>query len=314
MSFKIGIVGLPNVGKSTLFQALTRKKVDISNYPFCTIDPNVGVVEVPDGRLQALSKLVPDAKVLPAVIEVVDVAGLIKGAHKGLGLGNQFLSYLFPMDALLFLIRCFEDPNIVSMVVDPQEQYEILLEELRIKDEEISQRASPKSSHQTMQISSDRLESASFQKLSEKPLLIVCNIKSETSDKCEFNKCALTLDADFERQIAEITEEEIKELGIVSKLPELIQAAYQTLDLITFYTLKGGKELRAWSLKRGLSAPEAGGVIHSDFKEKFIKAEVINWEKLADTGSWSHARDLGMIRTEGKEYVVQDGDVVEFKI
>lgn len=314
MSFKIGIVGLPNVGKSTLFQALTRKKVDISNYPFCTIDPNVGVVEVPDERLKALAGLVPGAKVLPAVIEVVDVAGLIKGAHKGLGLGNQFLSYLFPMDALLFLIRCFEDPNIVSMVVDPKEQYEILLEELRIKDEEISQRTSPKSSHQTMQISSDRLESASFQKLSEKPLLIVCNIKSGTSDKCEFNKCALTLDAELERQIAEMTEDEIKELGITSKLPELIQAAYQTLDLITFYTLKGGKELRAWSLKRGSTAPEAGGVIHTDFKEKFIRAEVIQWDQLVEAKSWQKSKELGWIRTEGKEYMVQDGDVIEFKI
>lgn len=307
MRLKIGIVGLPNVGKSTLFQALTKKKVDISNYPFCTIDPNVGIVEVPDERLKALAKLVPAAKIYPSVIEIVDVAGLIKGAHQGLGLGNQFLSYLFPMDALLFLLRCFEDPHIVSIVSSPKEQYEILLEELRIKDEEISAKSHSRDRRGAPAVDQNL-------KLSEKPLFVVCNIKSDISEKCAFDKCALSLDADLERQISEMTEEETRELGINSKLPELIRSAYQTLDLITFYTIKGGKELRAWPLRRGSTAPEAGGIVHSDFKEKFIRAEIINWEKLVMAGSWGKARELGLIRTEGKDYMIKDGEVLEFKI
>jgi len=302
MPLKIGIVGLPNVGKSTLFQALTKKKVDISNYPFCTIEPNVGIVAVPDERLTRLAKLLPEAQVLPAVIEIIDVAGLVKDAAEGKGLGNQFLSHLFPMDALIFLIRCFHDPKIVSLVPDPSEQLQILRQELTKKDEEISKRHSLKNSPSKQ----------TLVKLAQKPLLVVCNIRE--GQDCTFEKCEIKIDCQFELELSEMSEREQKELEITSNLPQLIRTAYKILNLITFYTLKGGKELRAWPIKQGTSAPEAGGAVHSDFREKFIRAEVISWEKLVEAGSWQKAQDIGWIRAEGKEYVIQDGDVVEFKI
>lgn len=304
-NLKVGIVGLPNVGKSTLFQALTKKRVDIANYPFATIDPNVGVVAVPDERLEALAKLVPQAEVSPAVIEIVDVAGLIKGAHKGEGLGNQFLSCLFSMNALLILVRNFHDEKVVSLAASPEEEFEIIRSELALKDSELKERATKSKT------------AASFNELSRKPYLTVCNINQEVLASAQNGKsrlCDIQLDAKLELELSELSPEEIKELGYSPKLSELIRAAYQKLDLVTFYTLKGGKELRAWPIKRGATAPEAGEIVHTDFKEKFIRAEVINWEMLLKAGSWQAAREKGMLKTEGKEYIVQDGDVVEFKI
>jgi len=300
MSLKIGIIGLPNVGKSTIFNALTRKKVDISNYPFCTIEPNVGIIEVPDERLTKLAKLVPSAQIMPAVIEIVDVAGLIKGAHQGEGLGNQFLSHLFPMDALMFLIRCFRDKEISSLVDNPQEQLDILKDELLKKDEQLAERAKEEKKDPPP-------------KLSEKTALIVCNIHSG-KENSEFQVCQIKIDSKLELELSEMTEDEAKELNISSDLPHLIKAAYATLNLITFYTIKGGKELRAWPIKNGFPAPKAAGIVHTDFEEKFIRAEIVNWQNLLEAGSWQNAKEKGLIKTEGKEYVVKDGDVIEFRI
>jgi hypothetical protein len=300
MKLSIGIVGLPNVGKSTLFQALTKHKVNIANYPFTTIAPNVGVVPVPDERLAQLSKLVPQAAVLPAVIEVVDVAGLVAGAHKGEGLGNQFLSQLFPIEALLFLIRCFKDKEIVSVAEEPKKQLEILKEELLKKDEELKERAKKEKREPTAP------------RLSEKPFLTVCNIRSGR-ENYNYTDCDLSLDCKLELELSELTEAEKKELGESSKLPRLVNLLYKLLDLITFYTFVGGKELRAWPIKRGTLVPQAAGVVHTDFEKNFIRAEVVNWQKLLEAGGWQEARQKGFIKIEGKEYAVQDGDLLEVR-
>ncbi len=287
MSFSIGIIGLPNVGKSTLFKALTKQSVDISNYPFCTIDPNVGVVVLPDKQLEQISEVIKPEKTTPTVIEFIDIAGLVKNAHQGEGLGNQFLSHIYAVDAILLVTRCFEDEKIthVEKDIDPKRDFEIILNELKLKDEELAQ----------------------------KPILNLCNIKSEGENK-KFDECHLEIDIKLEMEASELDKNELKEFKIKPKLPELIRLAYQTLNLITFYTIKGGKETRTWTLKNGLDIVKAGGVVHTDFEEKFIRAEVINWQKLVEAGSWLRAREKGLIRTEGKDYLVQDGDVIEFKI
>lgn len=284
---KIGIVGLPNVGKSTLFQAITKKKVDISNYPFCTIDPNVGVAVVPDKHLDKIAETIKPQKIVPAVVEFVDIAGLVKGAHKGEGLGNKFLSHIYSVDAMLLVARCFEDEKIIhtEQEIDPTRDFEIIKEELTLKDEELAQ----------------------------KPLIVVCNIKSEGNNK-KFEKCALEMDFKLELEASEMDEKDVKELEIESRLPELIKLSYKTLDLITFYTIKGGEELRASSVKEGSTAPQAGGKIHTDFEEKFIRAEVVNYEQFIEAGSWGKAREKGSLRTEGKDYIVQGNDIIEFKI
>jgi small GTP-binding protein len=283
----IGIVGLPNVGKSTLFKAITKKEVDISNYPFCTIDPNVGIATVPDKRLEKITEIVKPEKVVPAVVEFVDIAGLVKGAHKGEGLGNQFLSHIYAVDAILLVLRCFEDKKIthVEEEINPKRDLEIVTKELELKDE----------------------------LLIKKPLIKACNIKTDGKNQ-KLDNCDLEIDFKIELEASELDEKEMEELEIKSKLPELIKLSYKTLDLITFYTIKGGKELRASSLKRGLTAPEAGGRIHTDFEEKFIRAEVINYDEFITSGGWSKAREKGLLKTEGKDYVVKDGDIIEFKI
>lgn len=290
---KIGIVGLPNVGKSTLFQAITKKKVDISNYPFCTIDPNVGIAKVPDKRLDKIAEMVKPGKIVPAIVEFVDIAGLVKGAHKGEGLGNQFLSHVYSVDAILLVSRCFEDKKITHTEndIDPERDFRIIKEELALKD------------------SSTIPEQA----LTEKPVICICNIKSSGSNK-KFEKCAIKIDFKIELEASEMDEKDLKELGIESKLPELIELSYKTLNLITFYTIKGGEELRASSLESGLAVPQAGGKIHSDFEEKFIRAEVVSFDKFVELGSWAKAREKGFLRTEGRDYTVQDGDIIEFKI
>lgn len=290
---KIGIVGLPNVGKSTLFQALTKKQVDIASYPFTTIEPNVGVVSVLDERLEKLADLVRPKKTVPAVIEFVDIAGLVKDAYQGAGLGNQFLSHIYSVDAVLFLLRCFKDGDILVLAAEPKEQFEILKNELAQKD------ASKKDVQAPL--------------LASKPTLIVGNIKTG-GDNHDCNFCDLKIDAQLEMELAELSPQELAELQLSSHLPQLITLAYQTLELITFYTIKGGQELRAWSIKIGTLASQAGGQVHSDFEEKFIRAEVIPWDQLVEAGSWLKARELGQLRVEGKEYIVRDGDVIEFKI
>ncbi len=294
MSFSVGIVGLPNVGKSTLFKALTKKQVDIANYPFTTISPNVGIVTVPDERLEKIAEIVKPEKITPTIIEFVDIAGLVKGAHKGEGLGNQFLAQIRNCDAILEVVRAFEDQNVENVAgkIDPQNDIETIKTELELKD-----------------LESEEKENL----LGKKPIIYLLN----TSDKSQYespkiNHLAMNLKDELE--ISELSELEKKELGMESQLDRLILACYNILDLITFYTIAGGNETRAWTLKRGSAAPEAGEKVHSDFKEKFIKAEIIPYQKLITAGSWQIAKEKGLIQMEGKDYIIQDGDVIEFKI
>lgn len=272
MSLSIGIVGLPNVGKSTLFNALTKKSVPAENYPFCTIDPSVGIVPVPDVRLDKLSEMSHSKKTIPAVVEFVDIAGLVKGASEGEGLGNKFLSHIREVDAIIEVVRIFEDSNVIHVheKVDPIFDIEIINLEL---------------------------ETAGI----HKPTLYVLNT-SEASERVK---------GDF---ISKLPGPYIEIDPIFGTgLDHLIKSGYDLLNLITFFTT-GEKESRAWTCRRGATAPEAGKSIHTDFQEKFIRAEVIHYDKLIEAGSYAKAREKGWVRTEGKEYIVQDGDVIEFLI
>ena len=320
MSLVVGIVGLPNVGKSTLFNALLKKRVALSaNYPFATVEPNVGVVAVPDGRLNKLAELVKLEEkmdslppIVPAVVEFVDIAGLVKGASTGEGLGNQFLSHIREVDAIIHVIRDFEDPNIVRAggSVNPKEDKELIETELALAD-------------------IDKMD-----KLSTKPVLYVYNVseanitqRSANVSEGEYknrtvagnlSQNELIICAKLEEELADVSEAErleyLKELGTPETgLERLIKAAYQLLGLISFLTA-GKKEVRAWTLKRGSTALRASGVIHTDFMKGFIRAQVIEYEKLVEAGSYANAKLKGWIRTEGKDYEVKDGDVVEFLV
>ncbi|OHA73161.1 MAG: hypothetical protein A3A27_00410 [Candidatus Wildermuthbacteria bacterium RIFCSPLOWO2_01_FULL_47_18] len=321
MSLSVGIVGLPNVGKSTLFQALTKKQVNIANYPFATIDPNVGVVEVPDERLQKLAKLTNSAKIIPTIVEFVDIAGLVKGANKGEGLGNKFLANIRETAAIVQVVRCFQGGDIihVEQSVDPLRDIDTINTELQLKDLETTEKGSAV---------------PELQQLSKKPVIYLLNCNPQDVSQELLNKikslggAVVVANLKDELEMQSLSEEERKEFGFVSHLPDLTTKAYEILNLITFLTT-GPDETRAWTLKRGSTAPQAGGVIHSDFEKSFIKAEVIQWEKLLEAaahpadgraspaseearrGAWQEAASKGWIRTEGREYVVQDGDVIE---
>ncbi len=347
MSLSIGIVGLPNVGKSTLFKALTKKQVDIQNYPFCTIDPNVGVVKVPDERLNALSRFSNSAKTVPAAVEFVDIAGLVKGAAEGEGLGNKFLANIREVDAICEVVRVFENGNITHVhdKIDPENdigviETELVLADLETVDKSVHKiekdvRARDKEAIKKME-AVKKLKAAleegrparkagldedemalvkDLHLLTFKPVLYVYNssdFKEEISDELK-KENHVVLDIKLEEDLMEMSEEDKKELGVKSDLDKLIVEAYKMLGLMTYFTT-GEDETRAWTIKKDSTAPEAGAAIHTDFLEKFIRADVINWQDLLDAGSYAAAREKGLVRTEGKEYIVKDGDVIEFKI
>jgi len=362
---KAGIVGLPNVGKSTLFNALTRsRKAEAANYPFCTIDPNVGVVTVPDARAYVLQKIAKTNVVIPAVIEFVDIAGLVAGASKGEGLGNQFLATIREVDAIVQVVRCFEDPDVIHTMgsVDPVRDIEVITTELVLADLEavakridktqkkaksgdkeaiaelaLLEKLSPhlnsgKTANTMVATEDERAQMKLFQLLTAKPVLFACNVAEgdlANAEEISFVKqvagyvqthhdaAYVPISARIESELIDLSPEEardfLKDLGVSdSGVSNLIKASYELLGLQTYFTA-GEKEVRAWTIHKGWKAPQAAGVIHTDFEKGFIKAEVVSYEDLTRLGSVAAAREAGKYRLEGKEYVFQDGDVALFR-
>ena len=361
---KLGIVGLPNVGKSTLFNSLTKAGAESANYPFCTIDPNVGIVAVPDERLKLLGDFYHSKKVTPAVIEFVDIAGLVKGASKGEGLGNQFLANIREVDAIVHVVRCFEDENVVHVdgSIDPLRDIETINLELIFSDLEILERRIAKTT-KTARMDKEAAKELEFLKkikehledgkpaasmelededqelymkgynlLTYKPVIYAANVsEGDLADDAQSNPHVqrvreyaaqtksevFALCAEIEQEISELEEDEkkmfLEDLGLTeSGLEKLIGASYHLLGLISYLTA-GPMETRAWTIEEGTKAPQAAGKIHSDFERGFIRAEVVNFKDLLDCKSYNAAKEKGLVRSEGKEYVVKDGDVILFR-
>jgi len=330
MKLSIGIVGLPNVGKSTLFKALTKNEVHIANYPFATIDPNVGVVSVPDERVDKLASISRSKKIVPAVVEFYDIAGLVKGANKGEGLGNQFLSHIKDVEAIVQVVRCFQKSDIIHVEekVDPSRDIETINTELILKDLETVERRLEKLDGEArtgdkQKIKDKEIVEGIKNKLDKGELLTGLSeeIKSTPVVK-EMNlltaKKQIYLLNGNEEDVSDELKNKIKALGadflvadlsLENSINELIKKAYEILGLISFFTI-GEDETRAWTIKKGSKAPQAAGTIHTDFENKFIRAETINWQKLLEAGGWNEAKQKGWVRTEGKDYEVQDGDVI----
>lgn len=363
MSLTAGIVGLPNVGKSTLFNAITQAGAEAANYPFCTIDPNVGIVEVPDERLLRLTEVVKPKKTIPTAFEFTDIAGIVEGANKGEGLGNQFLSHIRQVDAICQVVRCFDDENVthVSGKVDPIDDIEIINLELILADLETVDRRHDRVEKLTKQRDKEALQEFSVMKklkealeeekparivefskeeqkyadqlhlLTAKPMLFVANVSEDeitNADANEYVKAVrqfaakedsqvIVVSAKIEEEISELDAEEkqefLSELGIEeSGLDQLIKASYELLGFATYFTA-GEQEVRAWTFKKGMTAPQTAGIIHTDFEKGFIRAETVSYEDLMEAGSMAQAREKGTVRLEGKEYLVQDGDVIHFR-
>jgi len=360
---KLGIVGLPNIGKSTLFSAITQAGAESANYPFCTIEPNIGVVAVPDDRLTRLGKMYNSEKVIPAAIEFYDIAGLVKGASKGEGLGNKFLSHIREVSAILHVVRSFEDPNVIHVngKIDPVSDVETINLELVFSDLEVVEKRILKATKlaksdksllpelELLKKLKDALENGkpvytlnldeaeleiikNFSLLSNKPVIYVANVSEEDiADDGKSNEyvqqlrehaksedaMVVVISAKIEAEISELVDDEkelfLGELGIQeSGLDQLIKASYSLLGLISFLTA-GPKETRAWTLKKGLKAPQAAGKIHTDFERGFIRAEIVAYDDIDNCGTYAVAKEKGLVRLEGKDYIVKDGDVILFR-
>ncbi len=361
---KLGIVGLPNVGKSTLFNSLTKAGAESANYPFCTIDPNIGIVAVPDERLNVLTKMYNSEKTTPATVEFVDIAGLVKGASKGEGLGNQFLSHIREVDAIVHVVRCFEDTNVIHVdgSIDPIRDIEtinleLIFSDLEIIDKRIAKGVKAAVNNKALAKEIELLKKLkawledgkcaksfddmddeereiyiSFQLLTSKPVIYAANVSEDdiADDGINNNMVqrvrelaasegseVFVICAQIEQEMTELDDEEraifLEELGLKeSGLNKLIHASYNILGLLSYLTA-GPKESRAWTITRGMKAPQAAGKIHSDFERGFIRAEIVSYDNLIECGSFNAAKEKGLVRSEGKEYVVQDGDVVLFR-
>ena len=346
---KLGIVGLPNVGKSTLFNSLTKAGAESANYPFCTIDPNVGVVTVPDKRLDVLGEMYHTKKIIPAAIEFVDIAGLVKGASKGEGLGNQFLANIREVDAIVHVVRCFENTNIVHVdgSIDPLRDIETINLELIFSDLEVLERRISK----TVKLSrndkmaakeldlQNRLKAhleenkmaksfvtededeqawlAEYNLLTAKPVIFAANVSEDDLADDGVNNAGVQAVREYEEEISQLDDDEksmfLEDLGLEeSGLEKLIKASYHLLGLISYLTA-GEPEVRAWTIKKGTKAPQAAGKIHTDFERGFIRAEVVSYDDLMACGTHAAAKEKGLVRLEGKDYVVQDGDIMLFR-